>query len=85
MAWITLTHCGRSPSGKTEVWGVVAKESGAALGRVSWYAVWRRYVFHPLPGTLYEQDCLRTIADFCEEETRKHREKASQPSQSRST
>lgn len=66
---------GTSPSGKTAIYSVSAKDGGATLGAVRWYAPWRKYAFFPRPETLYEQDCLRDIAAFCEAETRAHRER----------
>jgi hypothetical protein len=43
------------------------------LGLVQWFSRWRQYTFVPHGGTVFEKDCLRTIADFCEEQTTKHR------------
>jgi hypothetical protein len=72
-----------SKSGKTKVWTLFPREdkpgdspgehAGATLGRVKWHGQWRRYAFFPEPGTLFEADCLRAIAAFCEGETRSHR------------
>jgi hypothetical protein len=70
--WIEFVLRGSSPSGKTERWSVHAKQGGGALGEVKWYPGWRRYCFFPFAGTLYEQDCLRDIAAFCETETATH-------------
>jgi hypothetical protein len=44
------------------------------LGEVRWFGRWRCYAFYPEPDTLYERQCLRDIADFCEARTREHRE-----------
>jgi hypothetical protein len=30
---------------------------------------WRAYAYYPRTSTLYEKDCLRDIAQFCETET----------------
>ncbi|HZN48467.1 MAG TPA: hypothetical protein VFB71_12650 [Ramlibacter sp.] len=54
-------------------WGVRNKESGDLLGEVAWFGRWRRYCFHPRERTVFEQDCLREIATFCEERTKEHR------------
>jgi hypothetical protein len=70
--WITITPTGSSKSGQTKVWEVRAKQGGAVLGRVRWYAGWRKYVFAPEYGSEYEQDCLRDIAAFVEQATREH-------------
>lgn len=70
MSWIEFQHEGTSPSGKTAIFTVAAKNGGGTLGSVRWWAPWRKYAFFPRPETLYEQDCLRDIAAFCERETR---------------
>ena len=74
--WIEFLIEGTSASGKTAIYTVAPKEGGVALGTVRWYAPWRKYAFFPSPDTLYEQDCLRDIAAFCESETRAHRLRA---------
>ncbi len=64
------------PARKTRTWAVLPKaQPGAVLGRVEWYPGWRKYVFAPEADTVYEQDCLRDIAAFCEQQTREHRDK----------
>lgn len=63
-----------SPSGKTQTW-VVAAKAGGDLGEIRWFGRWRRYAFYPLPQTVFEQNCLRDIANFCETETQRHRER----------
>lgn len=61
------------PSRKTRQWSVSCR--GALLGRVSWYAQWRRYCFWPNVSTniLFDPSCLREIADFCEAQTKEHK------------
>lgn len=67
---IQMIDAGRSPSGKTVVWGVWTKtEAMIPLGCVRWHAPWRKYCFYPEPNTLYEQTCLRDIAEFVESMT----------------
>lgn len=58
----------------THVWMVSSGRSEALLGRVAWYAAWRRYVFYPENGTLYDRDCLRSLAEFCAKATTDHAE-----------
>ena len=64
-----------STSGRTQVWRVYAKAGGEDLGSVRWFGRWRRYAFFPLVGTVtvFEHECLRDIADFCEARTVEHR------------
>ncbi len=64
----------RSPKAKTKVWAVMPKDSGYELGFVSWYGPWRKYCFSPMPHTVFEQVCLREIAQFCETATRTHKQ-----------
>ena len=59
---------------KTEVWFVFPVKSNVELGVVKWYGGWRCYAFYPEDMTIYEKQCLRDIAQFCEEETNKWRE-----------
>lgn len=62
---------GLSASGKTGVWTVLAQRGGV-LGGVKWFTSWRKYSFFPAPDCVFEQDCLREIADFIESRTREH-------------
>lgn len=71
--WLKFEDGGLSKSGKTKVWNVCTLE-GQILGRIGWFGGWRKYSFYPGSDTVFEQDCLRDIADFCQAETRKHRE-----------
>lgn len=71
----------KSASGKTLIWRVFALTQAAGdpyiLGEIKWAARWRRYAYYPSAeiSTVYEQDCLRSIADFVEKRTLLHREK----------
>jgi hypothetical protein len=49
-------------------------ENSTVLGTISWFSRWRKYAFDPLAKTVYEEVCLREIAQFIEEETRAYRE-----------
>lgn len=64
--WLQFFDFGLSDSGKTRRWTVRVKESGDILGEIRWFGRWRRYAFFPGPGTVFEQDCLRDLAAFCE-------------------
>ncbi len=80
MSWIIFEHAGPSKSGKTHEWRVQPKDNGdlaACIGVVKWYAGWRGYAFMPYGNTVFEEDCLREIADFCERQTREHKQRAS--------
>ncbi len=73
-SYITFTPCRQSASGKTRLW-LVRSETGVALGQICWFALWRKYTFQPVIEylTTYEWVCLREIADFCEECTKRHK------------
>lgn len=58
---------------KTNTYEVIAKTGSLPLGQISWFGRWRKYAFDPLPETVYEETCLRDIAQFIEEETKNHR------------
>ena len=59
---------------KTNIYHVLPKDDmHGRLGRVIWFARWRKYVFEPEPETVYEETCLREIAEFVEQETAAHR------------
>ena len=73
--WIRFDFHGKSISGKTDIWGVVADQSNITLGTIRWYGPWRCYAFGPYLNALFEKDCLRAIANFCEEQTKMHKEK----------
>jgi hypothetical protein len=62
------------PPRKTLQWEVrPVADAGNPLGEVRWYGRWRKYCFFAEPSTIYEQDCLRDIAQFCEEKTKEFR------------
>lgn len=71
--WIEFIDGPPAPS--TNRWFIRTIEGGHVLGTVAWFGRWRRYAFFPGPETVYEQQCLRDIAAFCEEQTKMHRER----------
>lgn len=71
--WINFIDGGTSETGKTRLWHVVTKDGSSVIGIIHWYGPWRKYCFSPHAKTVYEQDCLRSIADFCERQTIAHR------------
>ena len=62
-----------STSGKTNIWRVHSKHDGSFLGEVRWFARWCKYSFFPWNGCIFEQECLRYLAEFLEEETKRKR------------
>lgn len=69
---IRFSLVGTSPSGKTSLWNVYA-EAGTYLGEVKWFGRWRKYSFYPAPDCVFEQTCLRELAEFIEARTREQR------------
>lgn len=68
--WIRFEKQARPKDRVTDRWTVYERaHSGAPIGEVRWFGSWRRYAFNPAPGAVFEQDCLRDIAAFCEEQT----------------
>ena len=64
------------PNPKTKTWWVVSKYDGRpCLGVIAWFAQWRKYSFYPNADTVYEEVCLWEIGEFCQAQTRLHKEK----------
>jgi hypothetical protein len=73
-AWIEFVDRGIPLGKKTRIWTVHPTQGrNANLGEVRWYAPWRRYAFYPTVNSVFEEDCLRDIADFCEEQSAMHK------------
>ncbi len=65
------------PKPKTKTWSIMSKyEEGLELGQISWFSKWRKYAFFPKDSTLYEEKCLRDIAQFLQDQTKKHKAKS---------
>lgn len=58
------------PPRTTKTANVCKTGSGIVLGSIRWYGSWRQYVFYPEISTLFNKDCLRQIAEKCEEMTK---------------
>lgn len=65
MASVALSFRQIKDTGKTKAW-TVHSPGAVFLGDVSWYSQWRRYVFFPNDGMLFDADCLRNITEFIE-------------------
>jgi hypothetical protein len=63
MSYLTFTD-GVAPRGWiTKVW--IVSSQGGTLGRVRFWTPWRKYIFEPLAGTMFDEGCLNEIAEFC--------------------
>lgn len=72
--WITFKpSMFRGKARKTRIWEVWTIAEDVQLGEVRWYSPWRKYCFFPYGGTVWEQDCLRVLAEFIETQTREHK------------
>lgn len=71
--WIEFRHYSPKSGQKTSLWIVRSKQSGATLGVIKWFGSWRKYSFFPSDSTIFEQDCLRDIANFIEEKTKEYK------------
>lgn len=78
--WIRFEKNARPKDRKTDTWDVYSlgkpaldDEGYTELGVIRWIPGWRRYGFAPHDQTIYEAECLRDLAAFCETETKKHK------------
>lgn len=70
--WINFKLVGEKP--KTKIWMVTSNENEDELGIIEWLPRWRKYCFYP-SDSVFEEDCLRDIADFIEMKTKNHKRK----------
>lgn len=75
--YIAICNLGKIDGRKTNIYEVTTLDGvKVLLGTIKWYGRWRKYVFQPEQETIYEETCLRDIAQFIEDETKAHRAKA---------
>lgn len=67
--WITFIRQPDKP--KTQHWKLSSAD-GTILGEIKWYPSWRQYTYFPFIQAVYEEVCLREIADFVERLTKEH-------------
>lgn len=80
--WIEFSKPVPSKSGKTNIWSVYSSGSKEDedddrdmwLGDIKWRGAWRKYAFFPDRDTVFEADCMRDLAQFCEDKTKAHKE-----------
>jgi hypothetical protein len=72
--WIKFDLLPQLAKRKTPTWAVVTNDESTTLGYIGFYPRWRCYVFSPNIQTVYEQTCLRDIAEFVEARTKEWRE-----------
>lgn len=69
MSWLKFERL-EYYDGKNDAWTVGTRPKGAILGKVLWYSRWRKFAFYPVQGSGFDEDCLREIATFCEDQTK---------------
>lgn len=76
--WIEFAPQAQDPRKLTVSWDVNSTSNiSVRLGEVKWYGPWRKYCFFANRelALVFDKDCLRDIAQFCEDETNYHKEK----------
>lgn len=68
--YIVFVEC-ESMSLKTKRWNVM-NLNGTHVGVVKWHGAFRKYAFFPGIDTVFDADCLYTIALHCEGRTKEH-------------
>lgn len=48
-------------------WSCLSNKDNFELGRISWYPAWRQYEIHFDPNAVFNNSCMRDIADFLEQ------------------
>lgn len=64
-----------SPTGKTKVHNIRSIANKGLLGSVYWFGAWRKYIFNPMPSCIFDEKCLRAIADFLKVINEEHKSK----------
>lgn len=54
----------RGDTRKTKMYNVIAVQSGEYLGNITFYPHWRKFVFGPCQGTIFDKNCLTEIVGF---------------------
>ena len=67
---VNFVAVNRVVGSKTHCWRVYSNAvSPMLLGDVKFRPAWRKYVFLPAFGTLYDSECLTSISEFCDQQT----------------
>lgn len=53
-------HVERAPQG----FALINTRQKAAIGEVTWYAPWRKWVFEAVPGSIWSSECLDNVRDL---------------------
>lgn len=63
----------RPKNKKTDTWAVETRDGKIQLGSIRWFGRWRRYAFFVAPQMVFEEVCLREIAETIENLTAIHK------------
>ena len=64
-----------NPGKKTNMYGVYAQPGlKEPMGTIKWYGGWRKYVYHPVPGSFLDSDGCRWVAGVLEALNKNHRQ-----------
>jgi hypothetical protein len=74
--WIRFVELDEYRDRVTKQWHVLPKDLPFPIGVIKWYSGWRRYCLFTIPGgeAIFEEQCLRDIAEFIESVTKAQRE-----------
>jgi hypothetical protein len=53
---------------KTDIWEITSIQSGETLGEIRWWGSWRKYVFVPNNGSIFDIGCMKEIIEFINQE-----------------
>ena len=70
--WLRFNIVDRKP--KTVVI-YVHNTNNQFLGKIGWYGSWRQYVYESEDGIIYNDQCLKDIADVCTRLNDEHKAK----------
>lgn len=62
-------------SRKTKIWSLRTIKGNNPYGRISWSSDCSKYCFYPYMKTVFDEQCLRRIANFCKTQTEIHKTK----------
>ena len=60
----------------------VLNTSDQFLGKIAWFGSWRQYVYESEDGIIYNDQCLRDIADVCTNLNDEHKKRKSKDDRS---
>lgn len=79
--WILFREDDPSPGQirRTRLWHVISRKRGNIIGEIKWYPGWHRYALFPTPNTVWDEICMRDVAEFCQEQTNDQKRQPKQP------